>query len=344
MLLNFRNPTCDLRRALLAACVTAGFAATPAAAYDSFFPYLSAPPAGPAAKVQADQPVNPAAKRRSRHKEMTRKLSSEKRVAERLPAGPLQIVISIKKQQLTLYAGGHPVAHSRVSTGVPGHPTPQGVFCVLEKQIYHESNIYSAAPMPFMQRITWSGVAMHQGVVPNYPASHGCIRMPADFARRLWGMTKVGARVIIAQDDVALSEISNKRLFTALPQVTAEAEPPRVRVAANATTDAPLSGAAASAESEEARIERAIDGMVQAGRAETDAAVRRLTRRRACSTSPPRSRPRRTRCCGAGPISVYISRKLGKLFVRKGFAEVFDAPVIIARPDAAAGHARVHRA
>ena len=69
--------------------------------------------------------------------------------------------------------------------------------------------------MPYMQRITWSGVAMHQGVVPGYPASHGCIRLPAAFAKRLWGITRIGARVIIAQDDVALTEIASPRLFRA---------------------------------------------------------------------------------------------------------------------------------
>src|SRR5262249_31686539 len=84
--------------------------------------------------------------------------------------GVLTIAISIEKQQLTLYSDGVPVAHSRVSTGVPGHPTPTGVFSIIQKDRWHHSNIYGNAPMYFMQRITWSGVAMHQGVVPNTPA------------------------------------------------------------------------------------------------------------------------------------------------------------------------------
>ena len=82
---------------------------------------------------------------------------------EKLPPGPLHVVISIKQQRMTLYANGQPFAHSPVSTGVPGHPTPQGVFSVIQKNLHHRSNIYSAAPMPYMQRITWSGVAMHEG-------------------------------------------------------------------------------------------------------------------------------------------------------------------------------------
>ena len=78
---------------------------------------------------------------------------------------------------------------------MPGHATPMGVFSVIEKQKLHHSNIYSGAPMPFMQRITWSGVAIHAGVLPGYPASHGCIRMPMAFAVKMYGWTKMGARV-----------------------------------------------------------------------------------------------------------------------------------------------------
>jgi lipoprotein-anchoring transpeptidase ErfK/SrfK len=301
-------------------------------AYQSYQGWFFGPPPGSIMVPEQPRPVP----RHSRRQEMTRKLSAEKRAPEKLPSGPMHIVISIKKQQLTLYAGGVPVAQSRVSTGVPGHPTPQGVFSVLEKQIYHESNIYSSAPMPYMQRITWSGVAMHQGVVPNHPASHGCIRLPPEFARRLWGITKVGARVIIAQDDVALTEISSKRLFTALPQATAEAQQPaKVRVATSAVTDAPLKGSIDASAREEVRIEQAIDQMVQAGSAEADVAgatapvadAPRLFEKpvAAAAAKDPMLRP--------GPISVYISRKLGKLFVRKGFAEVFETPVTIAQPD-----------
>lgn len=137
MLPNFRTSAYDLGRVLLTVCVTAGFAATSASASDDRFPFVHPVPTAPVAKAQPDPKIAPAATRHNRHKEMTRKLSAEKKVAEKLPPGPLQVVISIRKQQLTLFAGGRPVAHSQVSTGVPGHPTPQGVFSVLEKQIYH---------------------------------------------------------------------------------------------------------------------------------------------------------------------------------------------------------------
>ncbi len=131
---------------------------------------------GPAIQQQPARIVAPV-KRLSKEAKARKYIAEQIKVPEKLPPGPLQIVISIKKQQLTLYAGGQAVAHSQVSTGVPGHPTPQGVFSIIQKQIYHESNLYSSAPMPYMQRITWSGVAMHQGVVPGRPASHGCIRL-----------------------------------------------------------------------------------------------------------------------------------------------------------------------
>src|SRR5499427_106597 len=128
--------------------------------------------------------------------------------------GVLALVVSIDRQQVTLYSDGRPIAHSRVSTGVPGHPTPTGVFSVIQKDRWHRSNIYYNAPMYYMQRITWSGVAMHEGVVPNSPASHGCIRLRGSFARQMWGITKLGVRVIVARTEVSPAEISNERLFT----------------------------------------------------------------------------------------------------------------------------------
>ena len=328
------------RHAVIAASVVAASlaallaSAAPAAAAHGFGWSFWQRPQQPVAELPPPKVrvIDRAARRAAKQKELAKDIRKD---SEKLPPGPLHIIISIKKQQLTLYAGGVPVAHSPVSTGVPGHPTPQGVFSILEKRIYHESNLYSSAPMPYMQRITWSGVAMHQGVVPGHPASHGCIRLPAAFAKRMWSLTKVGARVIIAQDEVALAEISSRRLFTALPQVSAEAPrdelAPKVRFATTAViSDAPLKGSIDASLSEEARIERMIDQAAQAGVAEPalpdDAAEHVFEKALAAGTAKdPMLRP--------GPISVYVSRKLGKLFVRKGFSEVFDAPVAIERPD-----------
>jgi hypothetical protein len=95
----------------------------------------------------------------------------ETRKSEHAPKGPLLIVVSIGEQRVSLFGDGAVVARGPVSTGMRGHPTPEGVFSVIQKSRYHQSNIYSGAPMPFMQRITWSGVAMHAGVLPGYPAS-----------------------------------------------------------------------------------------------------------------------------------------------------------------------------
>ena len=271
---------------------------------------------------------------RSRQEKARKYIAEQIKVPEKLPPGPLQIVISIKKQRLTLYAGGQVVAHSQVSTGVPGHPTPQGVFSIIQKQIYHESNLYSSAPMPYMQRITWSGVAMHQGVVPGHPASHGCIRLPAAFAKRLWSLTRIGVRVIIAQDDVALAPIDHPRLFAvASAAKVSEAPIAKVRFATvESVSDAPLKGSIDATASEEARIESTIDRMVQAGMAEADAYAAEeekiaLTEKSELAMSPkdPALRP--------GPISVFISRKTGRLYVRKGFDEVFESAVTIASPD-----------
>lgn len=130
------------------------------------------------------------------------------------PHGPLIIAISIDKQHLKIYDGNSLFAESPVSTGMHGHSTPMGVFSIIQKNKWHRSNIYSAAPMPYMQRITWSGVALHAGVVPGYPASHGCIRLPAAFATRLWSWSKLGARVIIAPGEVMPADIAHPVLMT----------------------------------------------------------------------------------------------------------------------------------
>ena len=149
-----------------------------------------------------------------------------------LPKGPMQIFISINQQKLHLYADGQQVAETLVATGVPQLPTPTGVFSVIGKERFHRSNIYSGAPMPFMQRITWSGVAMHEGENIGHPASHGCIRMPRDFAIKLFTTTKVGVRVIIAREELKPVAFTDPHLFVhktvppaATPSAAADATP-----------------------------------------------------------------------------------------------------------------------
>ena len=151
------------------------------------------------------------------------------------PTDPVYVVISIADQHISVYDANGAIAHSRVSTGMPGHPTPVGLFSVIGKERWHHSNIYSGAPMPWMQRITWSGVAMHLGVVPGYPASHGCIRLPAAFAPQLWNMTKMGARVVVARRDTVPFEIANA--FLPLPKMQPA---PGTQQASNAPATAPI--------------------------------------------------------------------------------------------------------
>src|SRR5215467_960611 len=111
------------------------------------------------------------------------------------------------------YSDGVHVADTSIATGVPSLPTPLGVFSVIQKQVFHRSNLYSGAPMPYMQRITWSGAAMHEGESIGHRASHGCIRMPHDFAVRLYHLTKLGARVIIANSELKPTEFADPHLF-----------------------------------------------------------------------------------------------------------------------------------
>jgi hypothetical protein len=149
-----------------------------------------------------------------------------------MPKGPLQIIISIDQQRLHLYSGGAHVTDALIASGMPGHATPMGVFSVIEKDRYHRSNIYSSAPMPYMQRITWSGVAMHEGVGLGHPASHGCIRLPHEFAARLFQLRSLGARVIIARPELKLAEIADPHLF-----VHKTAPPPAPNAAAPASME-----------------------------------------------------------------------------------------------------------
>jgi lipoprotein-anchoring transpeptidase ErfK/SrfK len=111
--------------------------------------------------------------------------------------GPVFLVIDLSTQRALLFRNGALIAVSTVSTGRRGRGTPTGVFTVLQKQVRHRSRTYDDAPMPYMERLTWKGVAMHAGHVAGHPASHGCIRLPWGFAKLLYGVTRLGTPVII---------------------------------------------------------------------------------------------------------------------------------------------------
>jgi hypothetical protein len=126
-------------------------------------------------------------------------------------------VISIKDQRISLYDKDGAAKRGRVSSGQTGYETPVGVFSVLQKEVEHHSNLYDDALMPYMQRITWSGVAMHAGALPGYPASHGCVRLPYSFAQQIFSTTKVGMRVVISRNDIAPVDITSPLLFKPEP-------------------------------------------------------------------------------------------------------------------------------
>jgi len=172
------------------------------------------------------QPRKPKARRPSAKSEATPKETNAK------PQGPLIITVSIDQQKVRVYDANGLFAESPVSTGMKGHPTPMGVFSVIQKHKLHHSNIYSNAPMPYMQRITWSGVAMHAGVLPGYPASHGCIRMPMAFAVKMWNWTRMGARVIITPGQITPANFSH-------PLLVAQKVVPQPLIANDPATDAP---------------------------------------------------------------------------------------------------------
>lgn len=121
-------------------------------------------------------------------------------IGDAVTSGPLLMVVSITEQRGYVYRNGILIGATSVSTGRPGHPTPTGVFTVLQKQQEHRSTIYDNAPMPYMERLTWGGVALHAGGLPGYPESHGCIHLPSEFARLLFGISSTGMTVVIAND------------------------------------------------------------------------------------------------------------------------------------------------
>src|ERR1700726_710602 len=121
------------------------------------------------------------------------------------PAGPVVVFVSLPDQVLSVYRNGVRIGRSTVSTGKPGKKTPTGVFTVLQKKVQHESSIYKGAQMPHMQRLTWTGIALHAGNLPGYPASAGCVRLPVDFAAKLYAVTTLGTTVMIADNRSAPS-------------------------------------------------------------------------------------------------------------------------------------------
>ncbi len=165
------------------------------------------------------------------------KAPAETGIADIDSGDPLFLVVSTGQQKVDVYRGTTLLTTSQVSTGMPAHPTFLGAFSIIEKQRWHHSNIYSGAPMPWMNRITWSGTALHAGVVPGYPASHGCIRLPYSFAPKLFSITRVGDNVVISRDRPVPALIEHANLFQPLPPPPAptlvKTEQPKERQSSN---------------------------------------------------------------------------------------------------------------
>jgi hypothetical protein len=281
--------------------LAAGLALWLAAAAPATADFFGVPDQPRQAYSNAEQPRAAKPHRKPQREAARHKLETTRE--QPAPQGPFQIVVEIAKQQVALYGQDGFIARAGISTGMPGHPTPMGVFTVISKAKWHQSNIYSGAPMPYMQRITWSGIAMHAGPRPGYPASHGCIRLPEDFAIRLFHATKVGARVIVTREPAAPVEIAHRNLFVP--------KKPDEKVAA----------VAAAVETTKAAISFAAAPAAAATTADAPSIIAAPPLEQKPASGPPRA------------ISVFVSLKQSRVFVRQGFEALFDLPVTIADPE-----------
>ncbi len=146
------------------------------------------------------------------------------------PAGPMTVVVSLPAQRAYVYRNGVRIGASTISSGKKGHRTPTGVFTVLQKDKDHRSNKYNNAPMPYMQRLTWDGIALHAGGLPGYPASHGCVRLPLAFSEALFAATSKGMTVVITDEKATTQNIVDPR--TLIPGLSAAGNTPAGRLIA----------------------------------------------------------------------------------------------------------------
>jgi hypothetical protein len=298
---------------------------------------------------------------------------------------PVLAIVSLQKQRITVYDAQGWILRAPVSSGQKGRETPSGIFSVIEKDADHHSNLYDDAFMPHMQRLTWSGIALHGGPLPGYAASHGCVRMPYDFAEHLFDLTQLGLRVIVAPTDPSPAEISHPALLrpkpgagalvltrnaeaadatakfnqarqaagTAYREATAAMVPVRVAENQKLKVEAQLTAAEtllASATTDEAK-QAAEDAKAKAVawiadlQTQLDAAKAQLQvkveARTAARDAIATAEAAQTAAAEAArqaarelePVSVLISRKTQKLYVRQGFEPIFDAPITITDPD-----------
>jgi flagellar biosynthesis regulator FlaF len=310
-------------------------------------------------------------------------------VAPREAGAPIMAIVSLKSQRVTIYDSEGWILRAPVSSGQKGRETPAGVFSVIQKDADHHSNLYDDAFMPHMQRITWSGIALHGGPLPGYPASHGCVRMPYGFAERLFDKTQLGMRVIIAPDGAAPVAIAHPALFSPNPdagthadalaaeatEAAKKADGARLaaliatREAARATVTmhnldnliaragaqlAAVETALGAAYSDEAKAaaedakQRAaakvaeLQAQLDVARTETQpkldaVAAARKAAAVAESARTAAAEAAREAARALVPVSVFISRKAQKLYVRRGFEPVLESAVTIRDGDRAIG-------
>jgi hypothetical protein len=313
-------------------------------------------------------------------------LRNEQSVASRPVGEPIMAIISLHDQQITVYDTNGWILRAPVSSGQKGRETPAGIFSILQKEAEHYSNMYDDAYMPHMQRLTWSGIALHGGPLPGYPASHGCIRMPYDFAERLFDATRLGMRVIVAPGNVEPAAINHPALFqpkanpSAAPaaaaaalanEATSKADDARL-AAVNASREAALAMASVrkveklklKAQAEVAVTERAITSatspeakeQAEDANAKLVAQINQLEARlasvkaemqpkldavlaaREAATAAETERiiaaeAARKAAHDLEPVSIFISRKAQRLYVRQALQPILEIPVTIQDPD-----------
>ncbi len=318
------------------------------------------------------------------------KLRNEQSVAVRPAGEPIMAIVSLRDQQITVYDNKGWIMRAPVSSGQKGRETPAGIFSILQKKAEHYSNLYDDAFMPHMQRLTWSGIALHGGPLPGYPASHGCIRLPYSFAERLFGATKPGMRVIVAPGNVGPVAIDHPALFqpktgqvaAAAAAATAKAEEATVKadqarlVAITANRELALTivsmrksealklkaeaeltatermiAAAASPEAKEqaegakakvaARIGE-LESQLVAGKSELQPKLDAVTVAREAAAEAERARvaaaeAARKATRDLDPVSVFISRKTQRLYVRQAFQPILEIPVTVRDADRSIG-------
>jgi lipoprotein-anchoring transpeptidase ErfK/SrfK len=314
---------------------------------------------------------------------------STETVAPRDAGEALMAIVSIKSQHVTIYDADGWILRAPVSSGTKGRETPAGVFTVLQKDKDHHSNLYDDAWMPNMLRITWSGIALHGGPLPGYPASHGCVRMPYGFAEKLFDKVRMGMRVIIAPNDAEPVEFSHPALFAPKPEAIA-AVPARVETLARAADEAArtateaknvaaaaareaapltaslrkLKGLKTSADAALARAEKTLDNAktdeakARAEELKQKAAARAADLQTQIDTAEANAKSKLDAAAAAqdaakaaeakqadaakaareaklalAPVSVFISRTTQKLYVRRGFEAILEAPLTIRNPD-----------